>query len=59
MVSAYKENHLKNQIGKGMELRVPIWHSGMREAFLIHVELAQEAIKKLTELGFLPVYMPQ
>ncbi len=45
-VSAYKDNHLKTQIGKGMELRVPIWHSGMCKAFLIHVGLAQEAIKK-------------
>ena len=45
-VSAYKDNHLKTQIGKGMELRVPIWHSGTRKAFLIHVRSAQEAIKK-------------
>ncbi len=44
--SAFKDNHLKTQIGKGMELQVPIWHSGMRKAFLIHVESAQEAIKK-------------
>ncbi len=29
-----------------MEPRVPIWHSGTREAFLIHVGFAQEAIKK-------------
>ncbi len=29
-----------------MELRVPIWHSGTREAFLIHVGSAREAIKK-------------
>ncbi len=36
-IIAYKDNHLKTQIGKGMELRVSIWHSGMREAFLIHV----------------------
>jgi hypothetical protein len=34
------------QISKGMELRVPIWHSGMRWAFLIHVGSAREAIKK-------------
>ncbi len=46
MVSAFKDNHLKMQIGKGMELHVPIWHSGMWEAFLIHVGSAQEAIKK-------------
>ena len=45
-VSAYKDNHLKTQISEGMELRVPIWHSGTHEAFLIHVGSAQEAIKK-------------
>jgi hypothetical protein len=26
MVSAFKDNHLKTQIGKGMELQVSIWH---------------------------------
>jgi hypothetical protein len=36
-VSAYKDNHVKTQIGKGMELRVPIWNSGTCKAFLIHV----------------------
>jgi hypothetical protein len=45
-VSAFKDNHLKTQIGKGMELRVPIWHSSMCKAFLIHVGSAQEVIKK-------------
>ncbi len=44
--SAFKNSHLKMQIGKGMELRVPIWHSGMREAILIHVWSALEAIKR-------------
>ncbi len=34
-VSAYKDNHLKTQIVEGMELQVPIWHSGMCKAFLI------------------------
>ncbi len=37
MVSSYKDNHLKMLIKEGTELQVPIWHSGMREAFLIHV----------------------
>jgi hypothetical protein len=46
MVSAFKDNHFKTQIGKGMELRVPNWHSGMHKAFLIHVVSAQEAIEK-------------
>ncbi len=33
-------------IKEGTELRVPIWHSGMCKAFLIHVGSAQEAIEK-------------
>ncbi len=45
-VSSYKDNHLKTLIKEGSELRVPIWHSGMRNAFLIHLGSAQEAIKK-------------
>jgi hypothetical protein len=44
--SSYKNNHLKTLIKEGMELQVPIWHSGTREAFLIHVGSAREAIKK-------------
>ncbi len=36
-VSSYKDNHLKMLIKEGTKLRVPIWHSDMREAFLIHV----------------------
>ncbi len=46
MVSSYKDNHLKMLIKEGTELRVPIWHSGTPEAFLIHVGLAREVIKK-------------
>jgi hypothetical protein len=46
MVSSFKDNHLKMLIKEGTELRVPIWHSGMREAFLIHVGSAREAIEK-------------
>ncbi len=46
MVSSFKEAHLKTLINSGTELRVPIWHSGTREAFLIHVGSAREAIKK-------------
>ncbi len=45
-ISSYKDNHLKTLINKGTELQVPIWHPGMREAFLIHVGSAQEGIKK-------------
>jgi hypothetical protein len=44
-VSSYKDD-LKMLIKEGTELRVPIWHSGTREAFLIHVGSAREAIKK-------------
>ena len=32
-VSSYKDNHLKMLIKEGTELRVPIWHSRMHEAF--------------------------
>ena len=46
MVSSFKDYHLKTLINKGMELQVPIWHSGTREAYLIHMGSAQEAIKK-------------
>jgi hypothetical protein len=46
MVSSYKDNHLKTLIKEGMELRVPIWHSGTCKAFLIHVGSSQEAIEK-------------
>ncbi len=42
----HKDNHLKTQISEGMELRVPIWHSGTCKAFLIHVGPAWEAIEK-------------
>jgi len=45
-VSSFKEAHLKTLIKEGMELQVPIWHSGTCEAFLIHVGSAQEAIEK-------------
>jgi hypothetical protein len=45
-VSSFKDNHLKTLINEGTELRVPIWHSSTRKAFLIHVGSAQEAIKK-------------
>ncbi len=45
-VSSFKEANLKTLIKEGTELRVPIWHSGTREAFLIHVGSAREAIEK-------------
>ncbi len=45
-VSSYEDNHLKTLIKEGTELQVPIWHSGMHEAFLIHVGSVREAIKK-------------
>jgi hypothetical protein len=45
-VSSFKDNHLKMLITEGTELRVSIWHSGIREAFLIHMGSAREAIKK-------------
>ncbi len=45
-VSSCKDNNLKTLIKEGTELRVPIWHSGTRKAFLIHVGSAREVIKK-------------
>jgi hypothetical protein len=46
MVSPFKDNHLKMQISKGMELRVSICQSGTSKAFLIHVGSALEAIER-------------
>ena len=43
-VSAFKDNHLKTLINKGMELRVSIWHSSTCKAFLIHAGSAPEAV---------------
>ncbi len=42
------KNHqsLKTQIGEGAELHLSIWHSGMHEAFLMHVGSAMDRIKK-------------
>jgi hypothetical protein len=45
-VSALKAESFKTQIGKGMELRVSIWHFRTREAFLMHVGSAMDAIEK-------------
>ncbi len=45
-VSAFKLNHLKMQIGKSMELRVPVWHSSMCKAFLIRMRSALEVIER-------------
>ncbi len=47
MVSALKSDQsLKTTIGVDAVLRLPIWHCGMREAFLMHVSSALNAIKK-------------
>jgi hypothetical protein len=45
-VSAFKDNHLKMQIGKDKELGAPIWYFGTREAFLIHAGSSQRAIMR-------------
>ena len=45
-VSSFKDNHLKMLINNSTELRVPIWHSGTRKAFLIHVGSTRESIEK-------------
>jgi hypothetical protein len=45
--SALKSDQsLKTTIGEDAELRLPIWHCGKREAFLMHVSTALDAIKK-------------
>jgi hypothetical protein len=47
MVSLLKSDQsLMTTIGADAELRLPIWHCGMREAFLMHVSSALDAIKK-------------
>ncbi len=47
MVSALKSDQsLKTTIGVDAELRLPIWHCRTREAFLMHVSSALDAIKK-------------
>jgi hypothetical protein len=40
------DQSLKTTIGEDAELHLPIWHCGMREAFLMHVSTALDAIKK-------------
>jgi hypothetical protein len=46
-VSTLKSNQsLKTTIEDDAELCIPIWHAGMREAFLMHVSTTLDAIKK-------------
>ncbi len=44
--SPQNDQSLKTTIGADAELRLPIWHCGMREAFLIHVSSALNEIGK-------------
>jgi hypothetical protein len=47
MVSTLKSDQsLKTTIGEDAELRLPIWHCGTHEAFLMHVSTTLNAIKK-------------
>jgi hypothetical protein len=46
MVSALKDQHLKTTIGEDATLHLSIWHNGTKEALLMHVESALDAIKK-------------
>ncbi len=47
MVSLLRSDQtLKTTIGADAELRLPIWHCGTREGFLMHVSSALDAIKK-------------
>jgi hypothetical protein len=46
-VSTLKSDQsLKTTIGVDAELHLPIWHCGIRKAFLMHVSSALNAIKK-------------
>jgi hypothetical protein len=46
-VSALKSDQsLKTTIGEDAELRLPTWHFGTREAFLMHESTALNAIEK-------------
>jgi hypothetical protein len=46
-VSALKNDQsLKTTIGRDAELRLPIWHCGICEAFIMHVSTAIDVIKK-------------
>ncbi len=46
-VSALKrDQRLKTTIREDAELRIPIWHTGTRKAFLMHVSTALNTIKK-------------
>jgi hypothetical protein len=40
------DQSLKTSIREDVELRLPIWHCSMREAFLMHLSTAHDAIKK-------------
>jgi hypothetical protein len=40
------DQSLKTTIGEDAELCLPTWHCGTREAFLMHVSTALNAIKK-------------
>jgi hypothetical protein len=47
MISLLKSDQiLKTTIGVDAELHLPIWHCRTREAFLMHVSSALDAIKK-------------
>jgi hypothetical protein len=47
LVSLLKSDQsLKTTIGADAELRLPIWHCGIGEAFLMHVSTALDAIEK-------------
>jgi hypothetical protein len=47
MVSALNNNRsLKNVIGEGLELGLPIWHTGTHEALLMHVGSTLDRIEK-------------
>jgi hypothetical protein len=46
MVSALKDQHLKTTLGEDKTLHLSIWHSGLKEALLMHVGSNLDAIKE-------------
>jgi hypothetical protein len=45
-VPALKDEHLKTMIEEDTTLSLSIWHSGMKEALLMHVRSTLDGIKK-------------
>ena len=46
VINMAKEHPMKIKLPDKTEIQVPIWHSGMPEAFLIHIREALSACKR-------------